>query len=160
MKCAGNVARRNIAQHQRSEVRFGKKGVASDLRVMKYKDTKRNSVQTLRTKRLRCINSPESIGSISGFAPDFLNIDLSTIPGCTLVINMLGSSAARNSNVFTIAIFEVKYAESPGVSAGGKARAPAVTPRSVASVLLAVGRKAVAAMMTDFTFVYVRGLLV
>lgn len=46
------------------------------------------------------------------------------------------------------------------MAAGGKTKAPAVTPSSVAWVLLAVGRKAVAAMMTDFTLVWLRVLLV
>ena len=110
------------------------------------------------------MNSPESIGSVSSLAPDFRNIPVSTIPGCTLATKTFGFSAARNSNVFTAASFEVKYAESPaespGVPSGGKTRAPDVTPSIDACVLLAVGRKAVAAMMTDFTLVCVRVCLV
>ena len=94
------------------------------------------------------MNSPESIGSVSGLAPDFRNIPVSTIPGCTLATKMFGFSAARNSNVFAAASFEVKYADNPGVPTGGKTRAPAVILSIDACVLLAVGRKAVAAMMT------------
>ena len=96
---------------------------------------------------------PESVGTMSGVAPDFRNKVVSTMPGCTLATKRPGFSAARNSSVFTMAILEVRYAERPGVLAGGKTSAPAVTPSTVACDLLAVGRKAVAATMTDFTFV-------
>lgn len=99
------------------------------------------------------MNAPEFIGTISGVAPDFRNNFVSTIPGCTLATKTLGFSTARNSSVFTIDILETIYAERPGAFAGGKARAPDVTPSIVACVLLAVWRKAVAAMMTDLTFV-------
>ena len=105
------------------------------------------------------MNSPESIGSISGFAPDLRNTPVSIIPGCTLATKRPGFSAAKNSSVFTIAIFEVMYAERPSVLAGGKLRAPAATPINDACVLLAVGRKAVAAMTTDLTFVWAMVLL-
>ena len=120
---------------------------------VKSRDLSRHSLQNASHKLM---NSPESIGSVSGLAPDFRNISVSTIPGCTLATKMFGFSAARNSNVFTAASFEVKYPESPGVPTGGKTRAPAVTPSIDACVLLATGRKAVAAMMIDFTLVCVR----
>lgn len=59
-----------------------------------------------------------------------------------------------------IVVFEVKFAKRPGVLAGGKTRAPAATPSILACILLAVGRKSVAAILTDFTLVWEMVLLV
>ena len=72
---------------------------------MKRRNLSRHSLQNAKGKWM---DSPESIGSVSSLAPDFRNIPVSTIPGCTLAPKMFGFSAARNSNVFTAASFEVK----------------------------------------------------
>ena len=69
-----------------------------------------------------------------------------------------GFSTARNSWIFATANFEVRYAEKPGRVAGGNVTPPALFP-IIAAWADFIGRKTIAAMTADFTFVYTKRLV-